>query len=118
MERLCSWPSWISARVRSHSRKGPERPVVPPDQGRDGETVSPSPQSNSQTSAGTPSFCQLLRISQSHLRSEPRPLARLRLRAAAHAASDVTRVSYPRPCTNTVKAIRASLLARAVARTL
>ena len=60
----CSWPSWISARVRSHSRKGPERPVVPPDQGRDGETVSPSPQSNSQTSAGIPSFCQLLRISQ------------------------------------------------------
>src|SRR5215471_2396449 len=70
MERLCSWPSWISARVRSHSRKGPERPVVPPDQGRDGETVSPSPQSNSQTSAGSPSFCQLLRISQSHLRAE------------------------------------------------
>jgi hypothetical protein len=27
-ERLGSWPSWISARVRSHSRKGPKRPVV------------------------------------------------------------------------------------------
>src|SRR5205814_1111789 len=52
MERLCSWPSWISARTRSHSRKGPERPLVPPDHGCDGETVSPSPQSNSQTSAG------------------------------------------------------------------
>src|SRR5215831_17434931 len=24
MERLCSWPSWISARARSHSRLGPE----------------------------------------------------------------------------------------------
>src|SRR5262245_63573600 len=42
MERLCSWPPWISARIRSHSRKGPERPVVPPDHGCDGETVSPS----------------------------------------------------------------------------
>src|SRR5215510_11190886 len=62
--KVCSWPLWISARVRSYSRKGPERPVVPPDQGRDGETVSPSPQSNSQTSAGTPWFRQSLRISQ------------------------------------------------------
>src|SRR5882724_3877720 len=52
MERLCSWPSWISARIRSHSEKGPERPLVPLDHGCDGETVSPSPQSNSQTSAG------------------------------------------------------------------
>src|SRR4029077_549135 len=49
MERLCSWPSWISARTRSHSRKGPERPLRSPDHGYDGETVSPSPQSNSQT---------------------------------------------------------------------
>src|SRR6476646_10825256 len=31
MERLCSWPSWISARTRSHSRKGPERPLGSPD---------------------------------------------------------------------------------------
>src|ERR1700730_19456988 len=54
MERFCSWPSWISARTRSHSRRGPERPLVPPDHGCDGETVSPSPQSNSQTSAGEP----------------------------------------------------------------
>src|SRR5499433_1354971 len=54
MERLCSWPSWISARIRSHSRKGPERPVVPPDHGCDGETVSPSLHSSSQTSAGKP----------------------------------------------------------------
>jgi hypothetical protein len=50
----CSWPSWISAHIRSHSEKGPERPLVPPDHGCDGETVSPSPQSNSQTSAGEP----------------------------------------------------------------
>ena len=52
MERLCSWPSWISARTRSHSRKGPERPHGSPDHGYDGETVSPFPPSNSQTSAG------------------------------------------------------------------
>src|ERR1700692_690841 len=50
--RLCSWPSWISAHIRPHSEKGPERPLVPPDHGCDGETVSPSPQSNSQTLAG------------------------------------------------------------------
>src|SRR5579862_497523 len=47
IERLCSWPSWISARTRSYFRKGLERPLVPPDLGYDGETVSPSPQSNS-----------------------------------------------------------------------
>src|SRR5246127_786820 len=52
MERLCSWPSWISARTRSYSGKGPERPLGSPDHGCDGETVSPYPQSNSQTSAG------------------------------------------------------------------
>ena len=46
-----------SAHIRSHSEKGPERPVVPPDHGRDGETVSPSPQSNSQTSAGIFQLC-------------------------------------------------------------
>ena len=57
MERLCSWPSWISARTRSHSRKGPERPLGSPDHGCDGETVSPFPQSNSQTSAGIFSSC-------------------------------------------------------------
>ena len=34
-----SWPSWISARVRSHSAIGPRRPVGPPDHERDGETV-------------------------------------------------------------------------------
>src|SRR5258705_10280616 len=44
MERLWSWPSWISARTRSHSEKGPERPLGSPDHGCDGETVSPSPQ--------------------------------------------------------------------------
>ena len=34
-----SWPSWISARIRSHSRIGPRRPVGSPDHGCDGETV-------------------------------------------------------------------------------
>jgi hypothetical protein len=37
----CPWPSWISARIRSHSRQGPKRPDVPPDRGCDGETVQP-----------------------------------------------------------------------------
>src|ERR1700683_5049231 len=41
--------------IRTHPisfcAKGPERPVGSPDHGCDGETVSPSPQSNSQTSA-------------------------------------------------------------------
>ena len=51
---FCSRPSWISAHIRSHSRQGPRRPYVPPNHGCDGQTVSPSPQSNSQTSAGIP----------------------------------------------------------------
>jgi hypothetical protein len=53
---IASGPSWISAHIRSHSERGPERPLVPPDHGCDGETASPSPQSNSQTSAGSFSF--------------------------------------------------------------
>src|SRR6187399_1565962 len=36
--------------------KGPERPLGSPDHGYDGETVSPSPQFNSQTSAGSSTF--------------------------------------------------------------
>src|SRR6476620_135108 len=31
LERLCSWPLWIFARTRSHSRKGPERSLGSPD---------------------------------------------------------------------------------------
>src|SRR5262245_3572215 len=38
----CSWPSWISARIRSHSRIGLRRPVGSPDHGCNGETVLPS----------------------------------------------------------------------------
>jgi ABC transporter substrate binding protein len=47
-----SWPSWISARVQSHSEIGPRRPVGSPEHERDGETVLPFLKSNSQTSAG------------------------------------------------------------------
>src|ERR1700756_2844505 len=47
-----SWPSWISARVRSHSEIGPRRPVGSPDHERDGETVLHLLKSNSQTSVG------------------------------------------------------------------
>ena len=46
-----SWPSWISARVRSHSEIGPRRPVGSPDHERDGERF-PFFKSNLQTSAG------------------------------------------------------------------
>ena len=59
-EHLAPRPPWISAHIRSHSRQGPGRPDVPPDHGCDGGTVSPFPQSNSQTSAGIPaSGCSL-----------------------------------------------------------
>ena len=44
-------------RTWSHSEKGPERPLGSPDHGYDGETVSPFPQSSSQTSAGIFSSC-------------------------------------------------------------
>src|ERR1700756_4481914 len=37
-EPLSPWPSWISARVRSHSRLGPKGPYGPPDHERAGET--------------------------------------------------------------------------------
>jgi hypothetical protein len=47
----------IRAHPISFSRKGPERPLGSPDHGYDGETVSPFPQSNSQTSAGIFSSC-------------------------------------------------------------
>jgi len=49
-----SWPLWISARIRSHSRTGPRRPFGSPDHGRDGETVCHILKSNSQTSGGHP----------------------------------------------------------------
>ena len=53
-ERLCSWPSWI-IRARSISfASRPRRPEGPPDHERAGETFSPSPHSDSQTSAGKP----------------------------------------------------------------
>jgi hypothetical protein len=52
MERLSSWPSWI-IRARSISfASRPRRPEGPPDHERAGETFSPSPLSDSQTSAG------------------------------------------------------------------
>ena len=50
-------PALGAGRTRSHSRKGPGRPLGSPDHGYDGETVSPFPQSNSQTSAGIFSSC-------------------------------------------------------------
>jgi len=129
-----SWPSWISARVRSHSQIGLRRPVGSPDHGRDGETVLHLLKSNSQTSAGV-SFYQATQGSTEAIPSEPPSLARLTRRAAvaerdggrhpfgeperAHqAAPALTRASYVRSCASTLHAMRASLLARAVANTL
>jgi len=34
---LCSWPTWISARIQSHSEKGRWWPIVPPDRGCGGD---------------------------------------------------------------------------------
>ena len=70
-----SWPSWISARVRSHSRIGPRRPVGSPDHERDGETVLPFFKSNSQTSAGISHFKRALGLTEA-IPSEPPSLAR------------------------------------------
>ena len=49
------WCPLNDRRIRvSRARAGKARPVVPSNHGRDGETVSPSPHSSSQTSAGKP----------------------------------------------------------------
>ena len=127
-----SWPSWISARVRSHSRIGPRRPIGSPDHERDGETVLPFFKSNSQTSAGISHFKCSLGLTEA-IPSEPPSLARpigeqgWRRRVAArpfgeperaHVAATLRRASYSRCCTSTLHAMRASLLARAVASTL
>jgi hypothetical protein len=51
--------TWISARTRSHSAKGPERPVGSPEPRCDCETVFQSSQSNSQTSVAGKSLIKL-----------------------------------------------------------
>jgi hypothetical protein len=49
---VCSWPSWISARARSHSRLGPEGHMGHLITNALARPFSPSPHSDSQTSAG------------------------------------------------------------------
>src|SRR5437868_7484430 len=49
---LCSGPSWISARLRSHYRTGFNEPFVPPVFAGAGKTEPPSRLILSQTSAG------------------------------------------------------------------
>jgi hypothetical protein len=68
--------------------ESPERPLGSPDHGYDGETVSPSPQFNSQTSAGIAVHSSVASgISLGHSLGEPervdlmRPLARRALRS-------------------------------------
>src|SRR5262249_7636996 len=131
-----SWPTWISARVRSHSRIGPRRPVGSPDHERDGETVLHLLKSNSQTSAGI-SYYQGAQGLTEAIPSEPPSLARLigerrggegwrsslwGTRASSsrsyHTAAALRRASYTRCCASTLHAVRASLFARAVASTL
>src|SRR6201988_5090143 len=125
-----SWPSWISARVQSHSEIGPRRPVGSQDHERDGEAVLPFFKSNSQTSAGISHFKCALGLTEA-IPSEPPSLApigerRWRRRVAviplvnqrAHIAAALRRASYTRCCASTLHAMRASLLARAVANTL
>ena len=125
-----SWPSWISARVRSHSRIGLE--------GQSGHQI---------TNATARPF-SILQIQLADLGgyliqcalgltetipSEPPSLARPDRRATvaekggghpfgeperAHVAATLRRASYSRCCTSTLHAMRASLLASAVASTL
>ena len=56
MEPLSSWPSWISARARSHSRLGPEGHMGHLITNALARPFSPSPLSDSQTSAGKPTL--------------------------------------------------------------
>jgi hypothetical protein len=51
---LCSWPSWISARARPHSRLGPEGHMGHLITNALARPFSPSPHFDSQTSAGKP----------------------------------------------------------------
>ena len=127
-----SWPSWISARVRSHSEIGPRRPVGSPDHERDGETVLHSSNPTRRPRRVSPISKCALGLTEA-IPSEPPSLARLDRRARvaekggrhpfgeperAHVAATLRRASYSRCCTSTLHAMRASLLARAVASTL
>src|ERR1700747_3345691 len=128
-----SWPSWISARVRSHSRIGPRRPVGSPDHERDGETVLPFFKPTRRPRRVSPYFIFALGLTKA-IPSEPPSLARPDRRATvaekggghpfgeperAHVIpAALRRASYTRCCASTLPAMRASLLARAVASTL
>ena len=70
-----SWPSWISARVRSHSAIGPRRPDGSPDHERDGETVLHSSNSTRRPRRVSPTPRGALGLTEA-MPSEPPSLAR------------------------------------------
>src|ERR1700751_1848079 len=61
LELLCSWPSWILARVRSHYRTGLNGPFGSPVFAGAGKTEPPSRLILSQTSAGNWTSCECSR---------------------------------------------------------
>ena len=126
-----SWPSWISARVRSHSEIGLEG-----QRGHQITNATARPFSILQIQLADLGGCLLLSGAlglTEAIPSEPPSLAHPDRRATmaekggghpfgeperAHVAATLRRASYSRCCTSTLHAMRASLLARAVASTL
>ncbi len=128
---LCSGPPWISARVRSHYRTGLSGPNGSPVFARAGKTDPPSRLILSQTSAGNRcwGYVMILLISRSSfVRAEGRlflrpgqrlgPRARRDTQADRDVISSVLAYSNSRSLLRTAQAIRASLLASAIASTL
>src|SRR4030095_6211741 len=101
-----SWPSWISARLRSHYRTGLSGPFGSPVFADAGKTGPPSRLILSQTSAGKGCRTTSSRV----------PYLALYDQTGWTVAIDLT--SKPRPRARTLQAMRASLLASALASTL
>src|SRR5882672_371966 len=106
---LCSGPSWISARARSHYRTGVNEPFGSPVFARAGKTDPPSLRILSQTSAGEGVWGHHVIACPFNAFSDQADWAAASLNLLA---------SKERPCARTLQAIRASLLASAIARTL
>ena len=122
----------IRARVQSHSAIGPSKASWVTRSRTRRRDRSPFFKSNSQTSAGISHFKCALELTEA-IPSEPPSLARPDRRATVvekggghpfgepgrvHVVATLRRASYSRCCTSTLHAMRASLLARAVASTL
>src|SRR5260370_14446363 len=104
---LSSGPSWISARLRSHYRTGLNGPLGSPVLAGAGKTDPPSRLILSQTSAG-----------RERVTSLRAPHRALNDRAGWVAPAANLLASKWRPWARTLQAMRASLLASAIASTL